>query len=326
MRCAECDGEADKLALVDERLGGGVRRAVDVGHAGDDRGDRGPATVVGDVNHVELRLCFQHLGDDEGRSPHAARRIVELAGLSLGLVDQLFQGFYADLGMRHHHVEARRKATGQNEILLDVVSEVLVERLAERKIGVGLKDRVAVGSSPCGGGRGDRPSGPRAVHHDDRLAENPGERFGDDAPDDIRRTARPARHDVADGPLGPCVGLYLGVGVPRQHTGSKHGETCCNDTKRVECRITPFRRARLWPSSHCVSPCACFRGGQLRSCQRLFGQTRARTDRRATSSTKARSPDASLYVALQRCAPCLMEASSGGLGCLISRGIAAECH
>jgi hypothetical protein len=62
--------------------------------------------------------------------------------------------------MRQDDVERRRKAPDRTEVFLQFVAEIFVKRLAERVVGVGLKDRVAVRDGFRGGCSGDRSSAP----------------------------------------------------------------------------------------------------------------------------------------------------------------------
>ena len=174
-------------------------------------------------------LCFQHLGDDERRSPYAARCVVQFSRVRLGSFDQLFQRPDTHLGMRQENVEGRCKASDGNEVFLQVVAEIFVKRLAEGVVGVGLENRVSVRSHLCYGGGGYRSSRSRPVQHHDRLPEDFGESLRHDAPDDVWRTARRAWHDIVDRPVGIC----LCVAVSRQHQSTKGSQTRCDGTTPV---------------------------------------------------------------------------------------------
>ena len=145
--------------------------------------------------------------------------------------------------MRQHDVERRCKAPDRTEVFLQIVAEIFVKRLAERVVGVGLKDRVAVRNGLRCGCCGDRSARPGAVHHDDRLPQVFGQRLRHDAPDDVRRTARRTRHDVVDRP----VGIRLGMAVARQHQSRKGCQTRRDGTTPVGRRIVISRHdcARL---------------------------------------------------------------------------------
>ena len=134
--------------------------------------------------------------------------------------------------MRHHDVEGRGEASDRAEVLLQAVAEILVEGLAEGVVGVGLKDRIAVGDGLSGRRRGDSSAGAWPVQHHHRLPQDPGQRLRHDAPDNVRRAAGRARHDVADG----AVRIGLGVGGAGEKQGRACGQAGREGAAAVGCR------------------------------------------------------------------------------------------
>ena len=52
-------------------------------------GERGPATTIGHVNHVDPGHHLEQLAGDMGRAPVASGCHVDFAGMGLGLGDEL---------------------------------------------------------------------------------------------------------------------------------------------------------------------------------------------------------------------------------------------
>ena len=201
-------GESAQPAAPD--VVGGGRDVVEhhLHLTGDQVGQRRRAAAVGHVHHVDAGHHLEQLARHVDRGAVAGRRHVELAGIGLGVGDQLGDRLDRKRRMDIHHVGKADDAGDRDDVAQKVETELVVERGVD---GIGRRhqqQRVAVrrGAHDRLGGDIGAAAGP-AFHHD-RLAEPlrqplPGEPRGD-----VGGAARGIADDQADRPRR--VGLRPG--------------------------------------------------------------------------------------------------------------------
>ncbi len=142
---------------------------------------------------------------------HVRRRAVrdadiELAGIGLGVGDQLRHVAHRDVLAGDHDVGDDRHEADRREVLQRIVAGTAVERGADRhRGGAADEQRVAVGLRRCGRAAGERAAGARAIVDDHLLAERGRQLLADQPPHDIDRAAGRERHDQPDRARGILV-------------------------------------------------------------------------------------------------------------------------
>ena len=176
------------------------------------------------------------------RAAVAARGHVDLAGIGLGVGDELGNGFGRQR-RRHHHEERRvGNARDRREIADEIEAEVAVERGVEHVGQHRAEHRVAVGRRARGGFGADVARKSRPVLDHERLAEQVRQPLPDEARHDVGRVAgRKADHD----PHRPRrIGLReRAAGCGRQQGRNRRGKT--KTVRRDNIIPSPWRTQSL---------------------------------------------------------------------------------
>ena len=170
------DAERSHPAGLDrsERQRHHVEHHVDV--AGGEVLRRGRRAFVGHMHDVDSGLQLEQLGRDVARRADALRGVGELAGIGLGIGDQLFHGLRRHRRMHHEDVRHRDAEQHRRETLERLVGHLLHVRQHRQHRVIADQEGVAVGRGLCDRVGADDACGARAVlDHDScgvaRLAE-----------------------------------------------------------------------------------------------------------------------------------------------------------
>ncbi|MNN33232.1 hypothetical protein D3C81_1469820 [compost metagenome] len=111
----------------------------------DQVGQRRAGALVRDMRDKGLGLDLEQLARQVVRRAIAGRAIVELARVLRGVGNQFLQrvGLHAR-GIDHHHLRRLGDHGDRDEILLDVVVELLVERRGDGMVRAADEDGVAI--------------------------------------------------------------------------------------------------------------------------------------------------------------------------------------
>ena len=161
-------------------VGGERYRSCDAGErqlhlAAQDIRIGGADAAIGHVCHVDAGLLLDHLAGQMRRRPDAGGRKVELAGIGLGVGDELGKRFHRQMQRRNDH--RRRGADDGHRLqpLGQIIRHVLQQRRVGHHAGIGQHDRVAVRGRACGHVDAHDAAGARTVlgyhRHSHRLAE-----------------------------------------------------------------------------------------------------------------------------------------------------------
>ena len=196
------DGEQAQLAGLHHRrpargLGGKIDLAAQQGAQGIG------GTAIGRVRPLQAAIDQADAlhGQMLGRAD-AQRAPVELAGVGLGIGDQLRQRF--PRRFRAHH-DTHHEA-GDLQDVAQIVDRIVGQRLVEQRLAqhahVHLGDRVAVGLLGLQRDRAEHARRAGLVLDHDRLAELLGRQFCQDAEAAVGRPARRPGNDQLDRPVG----------------------------------------------------------------------------------------------------------------------------
>ena len=233
------------------------------------------------MQDLGMRELLEHLAGDAAR--RAAAAVAELAGLLLGLRQQLGNGPVRRVGAHHQHLAALAEAGDRNEILHRVVGQLPVEMLVGGMRGVGRdQHRVAVGRSAGHGLRAEHAAGAGLVVDHHRLLGLLGDRRAERARQLVGGAAGGERHDEGQRPRR--IRLAEGGGGGEQG-GSGGGER----SQRLAARRVRMHREGLHRvgSDRAVAAArarqACRAAARPASCRACRGRTDRRR-RRARSS------------------------------------------
>ena len=162
--------------------------------AGKHIGKRRRAAAIGHMHHVDAGEHLEEFTGHVDRGPVAGRCHVELAGIGLGIGDQLGDGLDRQRGMHHHDVGEANDARDRLHLLDEIEIELVVERGVDRVRRSDQQQRVAVRRGPQHLLGGDIGAAARPVLDDERLAEF----FRKPLPHQTRREIRRAAGGVAD--------------------------------------------------------------------------------------------------------------------------------
>jgi hypothetical protein len=175
------------------------------------------------VDHLRPGLPQELLGADVRDRADAGRRVVELAGVRLGVLDELGERVHRQVLVHDEHVRRLRGEGHGLETLDRIPLQVLEQRGIGRVVaGVGEQEGVPVrlGTRHLAGG--DVAAGATLVVDDDLLAEFLGQALGEQARGEVRRPARRGGHHQRHGPAR--VVLLGGRGRPDRHEQDRRGE------------------------------------------------------------------------------------------------------
>ncbi|MDT4838576.1 hypothetical protein FQZ97_723360 [compost metagenome] len=174
-----------------------------------------------------LGLDLEQLARQVVRRAIAGRAIVELARVLRGVGNQFLQrvGLHAR-GIDHHHLRRLGDHGDRDEILLDVVVELLVERRGDGMVRTADEDGIAVRHGLGRDAGTDRAAGAAAVVDHELLAQLLGQLRGQRARKGIGAAAGRERHDHGDGLGRPGIGM--GRGCCEQRGGADAGHAQCH--------------------------------------------------------------------------------------------------
>ncbi len=189
-------GENSDLAFEGERQRGRRRREHRLNVGSHQRHGRRHGPGIGDVNHVvDARRLHKALHPQERRAAGTGRRECQSAGSRFGQIDEFLDGLRRQIG-RHQKVMILLPDDGYR---LEILQRVIGKRLQMRGDHQGVRahqQRVAV-SGRVMHGRGDHdPVGAGTVLDHHRRIPNGPQFVGDDAGQEVGRTAgRKTDHD-----------------------------------------------------------------------------------------------------------------------------------
>ena len=168
-----------------------------------DRQHGGRHALERDVGDLQAGLALEPLDPEMGVAADAVRRIVELVGIGLRVLDQLLEIVRRHRATHDHHVIDEGELRHRLEIGLRVVGQGLVhERVEHHARHRQQADRVAVRLRILAGiGADDRVAAGTVLNHD-VLRMLLADILGEDAEHHVPRPARRIRHDDLDR-LGP---------------------------------------------------------------------------------------------------------------------------
>ncbi len=152
----------------------------------------------------------------------AGRSVVELAGIGLGVGDELRKCLPRRIAADHDAEGVAGQADDVGEILGGIERCLRHERIAEhgdRKLRHRIAVRFRVGGHLA---RPERAAGAAAVFDHDRLAEMLLRRGGERAQDDVGRAAGGERHDQCHRPVREILRLRDAAGC-REHRSRQRG-------------------------------------------------------------------------------------------------------
>jgi len=153
----------------------------------------------------------------------AGGRVIQLAGMSLGVVDQLFQRMDGQLGIDRDDVRRGNQHDDRRKVLYRIpVQFVEHDRVADVEHGISRQHRVAVRVRPGHIGSGDIAAGSGAVFDDDGLLQHFRHWRRNYAHDLVDNAARRNRYDDANRPLG-VSGMGGGTGQCRRECNGGQG-------------------------------------------------------------------------------------------------------
>lgn len=133
------------------------------------------------------------------RGADADRAVVQLARMTLGIIDQLGQGFWRQLRIDHDHIGHGREQPDRREILQRIVGQLLVERLVRgQRAGGAHQQGVAVRGGVRGRRGADIAAGAGAVVDHEGLSERGRHAVEQDARDHVAGAAAGKRHEHLD--------------------------------------------------------------------------------------------------------------------------------
>ena len=148
--------------------------------------------LVGNGGHPHPGDPFQPLGEQVLRRGDAELRIVDLAGMLLGVGDQLGKRVDRQRVGRRDRVAVARDQRDAHQVL-ELVVKTLVEQRVDR-IEIGADEQVvAVARARHHVVRGERRAGAGLVIDDDRVPERRAQAIGDEA---RRNVGRPAGREA----------------------------------------------------------------------------------------------------------------------------------
>ncbi len=140
------DGERARRARLDLRQGVGHVGEGQVDLAGDHRRGRGRAALERDVHHAGAGAGLEQRHRIMRQAADAARTVVELAGIGLGIGDEFGQRLHRQLLAGEEDVRRAIDQRDRREIAHRVVGHVLVGRRDDTvRAGIAHDQRVAVG-------------------------------------------------------------------------------------------------------------------------------------------------------------------------------------
>ena len=174
---------------------------------------------------ARARREFQRVQMHDGAV--AAGRVIELAGIGLGVGDQLLHVLHGQRGRHQQHAGGIGHMRDRREILLDVVGQARHQMRRNRmRAARGEQQRRAIRSRLHAFGRTNRAARTGLVVDDELLAQILRNALRDHARNQIGRTARRKRHDHAHRLARPRIGGGVGK---RRRTAQRTSSHQCTD-------------------------------------------------------------------------------------------------
>ncbi len=177
------------------------------------------------MNDVDCGPLLEHFADHVRRRAVARRSEVDLAGVGLGVGNELGDRVHRQLRIGDQEIGAGREQCDRREILDRVIADVGVDRGSDREgRGVAEHQRIAVGFGACGRFGADGAARPGTIVDDDALIKTDRQLLGGEACHGVGRPAGGERHDHLDdaarvglriGAAGEGGGRCNGTGEPR---------------------------------------------------------------------------------------------------------------
>ena len=163
-------------------------------------GQRGAGALVGNMHQRDAGGARKIFAGDVARGAGAGGAEIDLAGIGLGVGDQLGHGLGRERGIHHQRIRRIADHADRRKILARIVADILVERRSDRqRAGIAEQQRVAVGIALRHRLGADGAAGAGAVVDHDFFAEQFAHLVGNAAADDRGRAARRERDHQRDG-------------------------------------------------------------------------------------------------------------------------------
>jgi hypothetical protein len=179
------------------------------------------------VTDFRLRHELEQLAGEMVRGAVAGRRVVHLVRVGLGLRDQFPERLCRDLaGMHDNDVRRPRDHGDRDEVLLQIIGKVGVDRRRDGVMRRANKERVTVRRRLRRRGSAGRPARSSLVLDQYAGAEQSVELGGKRPCESIGSAARSERHDPYDRLLRPLLGLgRIRNGDKTHQNGGRQGRS-----------------------------------------------------------------------------------------------------
>jgi len=163
------------------------------------------AALVRHQHHVEPGARLQHARGDRGDGLHSDAGVAELAGMRLGVVDELLQRGDRQRSLHAENLRPGAELRHRNEILVRIVADLLHQRRQGQLRAGAEQERVAVGRGARDLPGGDDPAGAAEVLDHERLVEPGRESLGREPRHHVGIPAGDERHDDGHRPRRPVA-------------------------------------------------------------------------------------------------------------------------
>ena len=168
---------------------------------GDELGYRRAIAAIMHRDHVDAGHRLEQLAVEVRRASRTGRPHVDLAGIGLGIGDELGNGFRRKRGIDDHHIVGLHRARDRCDVADEIELEILIDRRVPRVRCGSFKQRIAIGTCPHDRFGGEVASGAGAVFDDELLAEP----LGDHLPGEPCHDVVDAAGGIADQQTAPAV-------------------------------------------------------------------------------------------------------------------------
>jgi hypothetical protein len=187
--------------------------------------ERGCRAAVGHMRDFDLRRRVQPRSSEVMRRPDPGRADRELAGIGLGIGDQLLDIVHGKRGMREQHERLSRDQPDRHEVVRHIVRDTPVHPLCQNSGRLHEQQSVSVGRRLGDEIGADHGAGTRSIFHRNRLLELLLQLLGQNACRSINPAAGCNRHHQCNWPRR--------IGLRRDHARDcrKRGNTPCQMQK-----------------------------------------------------------------------------------------------
>ena len=145
--------------------------------------------AIGHVHHVDAGHHPEQYAGEMGQVSGPARGQVDLAGIGLGIGDELGDGLGRKRRIDHQDESIAVEAGDRGNVARDGDGALLIERYVDGVRGGDKKERIAIGRRTRDRLQREIAAGTRPVVDDHRLAEPLRQRLTDEPRDDVGRAA-----------------------------------------------------------------------------------------------------------------------------------------